>query len=80
MAEILESFTFYRGRANGSGESRYDKWLDGRIYRLSTPEDIPNPTSGAAMLRKRAKANGLKVATRVDGSSLIVQAYEPEAA
>lgn len=76
MAEKLESFEFKRGsRRSGS---RFDAWLDGGIYRLTTGEDIPSVSSGRTMLANRARKLGLKIRTSVDGDTLVVQGYSPE--
>lgn len=75
MAEKLKSFVF-----NGVGRpsvSRYDKFLDGEIYRLSAGIDITNVPAGISSVRAAAKKRGLKVRTSIEGNDLIVQAILP---
>ncbi len=72
MAEQLDSFEFKQGRRGGS---RYDRYLDGGIYRLRAGEDIPSIESGRTALFRVAHQKGLKVKTQVVDRDLVVQAY-----
>jgi hypothetical protein len=72
MAERLESFAF---EGQGFGVSKYEKYLDGSIWRLRIPEDLPSVGNGRVYLIRIAESRGLKVRTRKDGNSLVVQAY-----
>lgn len=80
MAEKIDSFEFTRGAPRGPRGprgSKYDKWLDGNIYRLIGGVDITVPASGCVAIRKRARVKGLKIRAAVDGENLVIQAYVP---
>jgi hypothetical protein len=83
MAQKLKKFDFHRGRRPGPREpygSRYDRFLDGEVYRLLAPEDMRNAPSAATYLRKLARTRGLRLRVSVESeSALVVQAYTPEA-
>jgi hypothetical protein len=73
MAEKLNDFNFFRGRPGGP--SKYQRYLDGGIYRLAIPGDLPSAGS-IATLRRLAKENGMKLRTTAEGrSAVVVQAY-----
>ena len=59
--------------------SRYDSWLDGRMWRVKHG-DIPHlswPTHAVRALRDRARKRGLRLFTqRLDDGSVVVQASE----
>lgn len=75
MAERLDSFQFSRENATGS---RYDKYLDGGIYRLLVGEDVPS-LSFRVHFYSLAKKRGMKarVHAESDPPALVVQAYTP---
>ncbi len=68
MAEVslLESLPT---RTSGSS-SKYDEWLDGRVWKLSLSGDAPklkNMDSFRSSIGSRARTLGKKVETRLDG-------------
>jgi hypothetical protein len=83
MAEKLKTFEFQMGPRPGSRGaygSKYDRYLDGEVYRLRAPKDMLNAHSAASYLRKLARRRGLKIHVAIESeSALVVQAYTPEA-
>lgn len=74
MAEQLESFDF--SRETGRHGSKYDRYMDGGVYRLVIGEDVPsgNPDT---VLRTVAARRGLKLRTSREPGAIVVQAYTP---
>jgi hypothetical protein len=74
MAEVLHKFEF---RQNQRRQSRYDRFLDGQIWKILL-SDLDSKTSGgaAAAIRNRAKQRGIGVhISEKDPAFLIVQSY-----
>jgi predicted type IV restriction endonuclease len=74
MAERLDNYDFTGRSRQGS---KYDRYLDGGIYRLVRGEDIgQNVSSARTQLHKRAKEQGLRIRTATEGdAAIVVQAF-----
>ena len=69
MAEVLEKFSFTRGRYN------WDDWFDGQIWRLEQGEDFEvDPSSFRSTITAAARRYEVSVRTSVDGGSVVLQA------
>lgn len=77
MATKLDAFP-ERSAGRPSSED-WDKWLDGGVWRLVRGEDFHKPKceSMRSVSCMKARERGLKVRTRVDGDSIVIQAYVP---
>lgn len=73
MPEVVEQFEFGR---SPNGTSKWDKYLDGQIYRFTREDGLSFGYIRTAM-SNRAKRHGLKVHAAHDGATLVVQAYTP---
>lgn len=75
MAEKIDEFAFVR---TGSGGSKYERFLDGGIYRLRAPEDMASPLSAQTRMRALAREKGMKIRSKIeDSQTIVVQAYKP---
>lgn len=72
MAEVVDRMPH---ELSGHGRvSRYDKWLDGRVWKLSDDDVLPTSMTNARVgLYHTAKRRGGKCLTAIDGRFLYVQ-------
>jgi hypothetical protein len=74
MATVLTEFPerFVCGKRRGV--SKWDKYLDGQVWRLESGVDFTtNPRGVQTALSVIAKRRGFKVLTMTDGSAVVIQ-------
>ena len=72
MAQKLEAYTF--PKPGPVCKYPFDDWLDGGIWKLTSPEDFSvRPSSLRTNLFRQAGIRGGRVRTSIDGDSVIIQ-------
>jgi len=75
MAKELDTFPERPGGRRIAGESFYNRFLDGKIWKLKRGEDFHCTTESArASAWKAAKVMGVSVQTAIQGDFLVIQA------
>jgi len=75
MAETLEQYDF-----SSAAQYPWDKWLDGRVWRLTRGTDFVKIKSGTMIqnANQAAKVRGGKVRTRKESDdAVVIQYYVP---
>lgn len=76
MATKLKKFEFSKGRPRGAGGSRFDKYLNGEIWRLERGVDYKSDASTGNYLYVLAKRRGKKANVRFVDGGIVIQAFD----